>query len=151
MSSVMLLTKRHFLRLNVFLSHDGGYHGTSSNDLNFTPSYTLSIHSHLKSQSLLLVLPPLILKSLSNDIKKPSNEPYINSKALSTSLLISGQHQAQNYYLEHTHNGLIINSSFARYCLGFYKSRSYMVVRIKLLISWVSSENLSLHILSITL
>ncbi len=147
----MLLTKRHFLRLNIFLSHDGGYHGTSSSGLNFTPSYTLLIHSHLKSQSLLLVLPPLILKSPSNNIKRPSNEPYINPEVLSTSPLISGQHQAQSHYLEHMRNGLMTNSSFARHYLGFHKSRSHIVVRIKLLISWILSKNLSLHILSATL
>ena len=147
----MLLTKRHFLRLNVFLLHDGGYRGTSSIGLNFTPSYILSIHSHQKSQSLLQVPPLLILKSPSNDIKRPLNEPYINPEASSTSPLISGQHQAQSHYLEHTYNGLMTNSSFARHYLGFHKSRSHIVVRIKLLILWISSKNLSLHISLATL
>ena len=185
------------MRLNVFLLHAGGYRETSSNGLNFTPSYILSILFHQKSQFLLLAPPPLILKSLTNDIERPSNEPYTNPvlcgfavpcliselmsedppwgppctvyialvsrshmrvsplsqhpEASSTSPLISGRHQAQSHYSEHTHNGLTINTSFARHCLGFRKSRSHMVARTKLLISWISFKNLSLHILSATL
>src|SRR5579871_2283263 len=110
--------------------NNGGYCVTSSIGLNFMPSCILSIHSHRKSQSLLLVPPPLILKSATYDIKKPSNEPYTNPEASSTSPLSSGQHQAQSHYSEHTRNGLMINSSFARHCLAFRKSHSHMVVSV---------------------
>src|SRR4051794_35961679 len=106
MSSVTPLAGRHSLRLNVFLLHDGDYRVTLSIGLNFTPSYMLSILSHQKSQSLLLLLPPLILKSPSTDIVRRSNAPYANPEASSTSPLISGRHQVQSRYSEHTYNGL---------------------------------------------
>ena len=144
----MLSIERHSLRSNIFLLHDGDYRVISSIGLNFTLFYMLLILFHQKSQSLILIPSSFISKSLINVIEKLSNKPYINSKVLSISLLISDQHQTQSHYSKHTHNGLTINTSFARHCLSFRKSRSHMMARIKLLISWISFKNLSLHILS---